>query len=245
MSIIAADGFGLLLFATMMAGFVRGFSGFGAAMVYLPMASQVLSPFETLTTLIVFDVMGPMVLVPRAMREGHPKDVLRLGVGMVVFLPLGVLTLSLIPAEAFRYGISAICIGLLIMLVGGIRYRGLLSRKMIYATGGISGFLGGSVGLPGPPVIFLYMSSPNPIEVIRANTLLFLLLSDFVMIAVLQLSGHLVPSALWIGLILVVPNMVASMLGAWIFRPGFGRIYRAVAYLIILASALSGLPLFD
>ena len=63
------------------AGIVRGFAGFGTAMLYLPIAAQVLGPFEALTTLIVKDLIAPLMHVPRALRDGHPKDVLRLGAG--------------------------------------------------------------------------------------------------------------------------------------------------------------------
>ena len=45
------------------AGLVRGFSGFGTAMIYLPVASQFLTPFEALITLMVMDFFGPLPLV--------------------------------------------------------------------------------------------------------------------------------------------------------------------------------------
>jgi uncharacterized membrane protein YfcA len=54
---IATDGLWLLVITALVAGLVRGFSGFGTAMVYLPIAGQILSPFEALTTLMIMDLI--------------------------------------------------------------------------------------------------------------------------------------------------------------------------------------------
>ena len=106
--ILATEGLWLLIVGAALAGVVRGFSGFGTAMIYLPFASQVLPPVWVLITLLVFDIFGPIPAVPRALRDGHPRDVLRLGAGAVVGLPLGVLLLTSMAPEVFRYGVSGV-----------------------------------------------------------------------------------------------------------------------------------------
>ncbi|MFV2033986.1 MAG: sulfite exporter TauE/SafE family protein [Halocynthiibacter sp.] len=243
--VLGTEGIWLLVVGVVLAGLVRGFSGFGAAMIYLPLAGQVLPPFEALTTLFIMDLFGPLPNLPRALRDGHPDDVARLGLGMILTIPLGVGLLTVIGAEVFRYSVSLLSLGLLVLLIAGVRYHGKLRRRMIYLAGGIGGFLAGSVGVPGPPVIMLYMASPHPPSVIRANTLLFLLLADIAMLAVLGLGGMLVWRAVAIGLMLALPNLLANIAGAAIFRPEYEQSYRAAAYLIIAVAALTGLPLFD
>jgi uncharacterized membrane protein YfcA len=243
--VFASPGFVWLVAAVFIAGLVRGFSGFGTGMVYLPVASQFLTPFEALTTLIVMDMVGPWPNVPRAIREGHPRDVLRLATGVLLFLPPGVWVLGKIAPEIFRYGVSFMSLVLLVLLVAGFRYRGVLRSWMIYATGGLGGFLAGSVGLPGPPVIMLYMASPHPARVIRANTMIYLMLCDVMMLGVLWLSGYLVNTAVIAGLVLSLPYLAGNVAGGRLFRPDRERVYRMVAYAVIAVSALQGLPLFD
>ncbi|KPU84097.1 hypothetical protein JI58_05950 [Marinosulfonomonas sp. PRT-SC04] len=242
---IAADGIWLLAITALVDGLVRGFAGFGTAMIYLPVAGQILPPFEALTTLMVMDLIGPLPNLPRAFRISDRPDILRLSLGALIAVPLGVLVLGLIEPAMFRYGVSLIAIALLILLISGFRYQGKLHPRMIFGTGAIGGFLAGSVGLPGPPVIMLYMASPHPVAVIRANIMVYLLLVDLVMIAVLQINGFLVVSALALGALLALPYLVGNVLGGWLFRPRFEGGYRAVAYSIIAISALNGLPLFD
>lgn len=240
-----AEGLWFLVVGAVIGGLVRGFSGFGTAMVFLPVAAQVVPPFEALTILIVMDLIGPVPNIRRALRDGHPADVMRLSVGAVLALPLGVLVLSLIPPEAFRYAVSLLSLGLLVALLGGIRVHGTLTRPMIFGTGGLSGFLAGSAGLAGPPVVLLYMASLHPVQVIRANIMLFLILTDVMLLAVFWLNGYLVATAAVTGAILTLPYLLANMAGAAIFAPNREGIYRAAAYTIIAGSAIRGLPLLD
>ena len=242
---IAADGLWFLTFGAFLAGLVRGFTGFGTAMVFMPIAAQFLGPFEALTVMLVMDLVAPLMHVPRALRDGQPSDVLRLGIGAVVAVPLGVFLLTLIEPVVFRWGVSIIAFTLLVLLVAGVRYRGVLTKKLIYLAGGFGGLLAGSVGLPGPPVIMLYMASTLPVSAVRANLTLYLIVADLILIAVLWFGGLLVVSALMLGVLMIAPYLAGNWAGAAMFRPEAEKIYRWVAYLIIAASAISGMPIWD
>lgn len=231
--------------ATFLAALVRGFSGFGSGLVYLPLAAQVLSPFQALTTIVIFDLIGPLPIVRRASRECETADLFRLISGLVVALPLGLLTLTLVEPEVFRYTVSFIALFLLGCLISGLRYHGQLNPPMIYGTGAMSGFLQGVAGLPGPPVILLYMASTRPIKIIRANTFLFLFTTDVVLLPMLAIFGRLDSSAIALGIFLIIPNLIGGLVGARLFRPEYEGTYRTIAYLIIAASAISSFPLWD
>ncbi|MDJ0824953.1 MAG: sulfite exporter TauE/SafE family protein [Rhodobacter sp.] len=242
---LATDGLWLLVFAVLLAGLVRGFTGFGTAMVYLPFAGQVLDPVAVLVTLLVIDLFGPLPAVPRALRDGHPRDVLRLGAGALIGVPVGVAILVALNPETFRTAVSVLTLILLTLLVSGLRYRGHVGKPLIYGTGAIAGLFGGAVGLPGPPVILLYMARPLPVEVIRASTLLFLIVADILMLGVFGFRGLLAAGPLMVGALLILPYFAAVALGSYIFDPRHATIYRWTAYAIIAGSALGGLPIWD
>ena len=50
--------------------------------------------------------------------------------------------------------------------------------------------------------------------------------------------------ALTVGVMLVPLYMLANVVGAWVFDPGAERLFRGVAYLVIAASAILGLPVW-
>lgn len=242
---LAQPGLGWLLTVALIAGLVRGFSGFGTAMVYLPVASGYLTPFAALTTLLIMDLLGPLPNVPGALRDRHPGDMSRLIGGLIIALPLGVLTLSLLPVEVFRYAVSLIALTLLVLLIAGFRYRGALTGRMIFGTGAMGGFLGGSTGLPGPPVIMVYMASQHPAQVVRATLMLYLLSVDVLMLGIFWAFDRLEVAAVALGFAVMVPYLLGNILGGLLFRPGLEKSYRATAYLIIAISALTGLPFWD
>ena len=242
---IATPGVAWLALAVIVAGLVRGFAGFGSAMIIMPVAASVLPPVEAILFLTAAEVIGPLPNLPDALREGAPREVGRLLLGVLIGLPLGLWGLSLISPEGFGWIVSGVVLGLLALLLAGWRYHGPLGAKLVTATGALGGFMTGFAGIAGPPVILLYMASRRPAAVIRANFLLYLLGLDLMLFAMLAATGQVVWPVLWLGLLAGVPNVIANIIGARLFDPKRERLFRTVAYIVIAASAILGLPLWN
>lgn len=238
---LALPGLGWILAAAFAAGLVRGFAGFGTALIFLPITSQVVDPVLAVAILIVMDLVGPAPAIPRAMKDGHPKDLIRLVFGMALALPLGLAALFWVDPTVFKLVVSLVSLAMLAVLISGWRYHGVVTPRSVWATGGVAGLLGGAAGIPGPPVILLYMASPHGPRVIRANTTAFLFFFDVIMLAAFLITGQLWGLPLVLGLLTMVPSILGNWIGGWILNPEFERLYRRVAYVIIAGSALSGL----
>ena len=142
----------------------------------------------------------------------------------------------------YRYIVSIATILALIFLLSGFRYNGTLTPSILIGTGGLSGFLGGLTGLPGPPVTALYIASTLPVETVRANMILFLILADILIFPIMALQGMLSLQPLLIGALVILPYMIGSAVGAYFFDPVKEKNYRIVAYIVIACSAIVGLP---
>ncbi|MEO0343295.1 MAG: sulfite exporter TauE/SafE family protein [Pseudomonadota bacterium] len=233
-------------FGALMAGLVRGFAGFGTAMIYLPVALSVLDKPTALVTLLVMDLIGPIPGVPRFVRDGKMTELWKLVLGAAIMTPISIVFIfEAISQDALRYTVSIVALVLLVLLILGVRYRGLLKDWMLYLTGAIGGFLGGITGVPGPPVIMIYMASENPPQVIRANNSLFLFCFDIMMLAVFLLRGLLTWTAIILGFVVALPYLIGNVIGTQIFNPDYAQIYRYFAYAIIGVSAVMGLPLWN
>ena len=99
---VSFDGIYWILVAAFLAGIVRGFTGFGTALLFIPLVAQVLTPIEAVFVMILFDFIGVLPTVPRALKDGNPKDVLRLGIGMLITTPFGLFALYLMSQSSFR-----------------------------------------------------------------------------------------------------------------------------------------------
>lgn len=244
-SLTSISGLGWIIFAAFVSGLTRGFTGFGTALVFLPVAAQYLPPFAAILALTFMDALSPLPLLRRAWHDAERVDLRRLLMGTVVLLPVGLWILGQVPQQAFQFGVSGLAIAMLIALVLGLRYRGQVRAGMVYGIGAAAGFLGGTVGLPGPPVILFYMARPLPTQVIRANTMLYLFGYDLMIMAAITAMGRLEIQWAILGVCLALPGMLGNWIGGRLFRPGYERIYRAAAYAVIAASALSGLPIWS
>lgn len=242
---MTTPGVAWLALAVIVAGLVRGFAGFGSAMIIMPVAASVLSPVEAILFMTAAELIGPLPNLPDALREGAPREVGRLLLGVLIGMPLGLWGLSLMSPEGFGWIVSGVVLGLLVLLLAGWRYHGPLGAKLVTATGALGGFMTGFAGIAGPPVILLYMASRRPAAVIRANFLLYLLGIDLMLFAMLAATGQVVWGVLVLGLLAAVPNLIANIIGARLFDPSRERLFRAVAYIVIAASAILGLPLWN
>jgi uncharacterized membrane protein YfcA len=229
------EGVGWIVIAAFVGGLVRGFSGFGTAMVFLPVAAPFLGPFGALLALTFMDLLGPLPNLRKAWAEVAKGDLLRLGIGCAATLPLGLWILTQVAPEVFRYVVSGASLLMVAILLLGLRYQGQVSRTMVTGIGATAGLLGG---------IAFYMSRPLPIAVIRATILLFLFVFDVLIIGTLAGFGRVTLIGAIFGLCLAIPNAAGNWLGGRMFRPERERMYRLTAYTLIAGVALSGLPLW-
>lgn len=242
---LATGGLAWLFAAVLAGGLVRGFSGFGGALIYMPAAAAVLPPVWALITLTLIDIAGPVPNLPGAWAGARRREVAVLLAGAVPALPLGVWALSRLPQDPFRWGLSAFVGLLLVLMIMGWRYRGPIGDALVGMIGVIGGFLGGLTGMAGPPVIVFYMAAGHAPAVMRANLLVFFLAVDLLVLATLAVSGLLEAVPVAIAALLAPVYMIANMAGARLFNPALAGVYRPLAYGVIALSAVIGLPLWD
>lgn len=236
---------GHFLIAALAAGLVRGFCGFGAALLFVPVAARFEAPVSVIVLLIMMDLLGPLPVIARAWREAERVRPMRMALGGAFGVPIGLWALTQADPTAFRWVSSSLAFLLLLALISGWRYRGQPGPRFDLGVGGVSGLMGGFSGLAGPPVILFFLGGPDEATRIRANIILFFFFMEFVSITNFAARGLLATEMVVLGLLLALPYTAAIVAGAALFRWRGDAFFRAVAYLLIAVAALSGLPLFD
>ena len=92
--IAGIDGLVMACIASLVAGFLRGFIGFGAALVMTPILSLVFSPTVAVPIAFLSAVPAVIQLLPPTIKYGERAFVLPLGLTALFAAPLGVWTLS-------------------------------------------------------------------------------------------------------------------------------------------------------
>lgn len=99
-----------VLFAAMIAGLARGFSGFGGALIFIPLAGAATSPQIASGLLLVIDWIMTLGMLPEGWRRANRRDVFTMLAGAVIGVPAGAAALSLLPSVTLRWIICAVVV---------------------------------------------------------------------------------------------------------------------------------------
>lgn len=240
----AQPGLIWIILITLLAGVVYGFAGFGAALVFMPVATAII-PVELAVAAFSVSALASFVsLVPRAWKRADRRAVSLMVVCAAFTLPIGLYILRTNDVTTMRWAVLGVTCVTLIALVSGWRYG---ARPTMGTRSGVAlatGLVGGATGLVGPIMILFQLGGQDSIERSRANTLVFLTITGLLTAPLMALQGMLSAQAVMLGLLLIVPYGLAAQVGQALFDPTRQRLYRSVAYGIIALAILLGLPIF-
>ena len=164
--------------AVLVAGIIRGYSGFGFSMIATTSMTLVLPPVEVIPVVLVLEIFASTWLLPRVWKQIDWRSLSWLSGGVLVGTPPGVFLLAQVPAKPMRAGIALAIMFLVILLWRGFHLKRMPGRIGTVTTGLCSGFLNGSAAIGGPPVILFYFSSPAGVTVSRASIVAYFLGTD-------------------------------------------------------------------
>lgn len=242
---LATPGLGWMALTLLVAGLVRGFTGFGTALIFVPVAGRFLPAADVILVMALTGMASTVALVPRAWASADRGEVGALALAAALSVPVGLWILTTLDPLAIRWVVSAAVAATLLAVVTGWRWHGRLGWPGRAAIGGGAGVLGGMTGLTGPVVIIFYLANARSAQAVRANTILFLAALDVVLIANLMASGYAHITTIWIAMIMAAPYLVATMIGQALFDPAHEKLYRLMAYSIVALALISGLPALD
>jgi uncharacterized membrane protein YfcA len=228
-----------------LSGFVRGFSGFGSALIYIPLIAAVYEPRIAAPTLLLIDFCGSAPFTIPSFRHCNWREVLPITIAAAVAVPFGTMALLLVDPVALRWVISALVLSLLAVLSSGWRYRGRPTLPVTTGVGIVAGLGSGAVQIAGPAVIIFWLGGTSNAVTVRANLMVFFLLMGAITGTVYVIQGVITADVIALSILLGVPFVLAMWGGAHWFRGASEQAYRRVAYLIIVLAAIVSLPIFD
>jgi uncharacterized membrane protein YfcA len=188
--------------------------GFGSGLIAVGLLAVVLPELRDVVVLILLVNLPPeLFVVSRSRRLIQWRGVAVIGVGVALGIPLGTWVLRwgeptfLLTA----LGVVLVVAGAAFLLVPAhrhVRWPGWVAAPV----GLLSGFLAGTFGTGGPPLILYYQLAGHAKAVFRGNLMAIFLLVTMVRLPVYALAGLVTVPRLWSALA-VAP---AVLLGAWL-----------------------------
>ncbi len=223
----------------------RGFSGFGSALIFMPLASSMSAPRLVATLLLIIDFFGALPMLPDGWRRADRKATAVIVLGALVGVPVGTWLLTRLDPVTTRWIISGFVAAILLLLLSGWRYRGKDHVALSVGIGALSGFCSGLAQTGGPPIVGYWLGRPVAARIARANIVLFFGASDFLSTVSYAASGLINRDAILFSL-LVGPIYAAGIgCGTLLFGRASEAVFRGICYALIAAAVLFGLPILD
>ena len=220
--------------------FVRGLTGFGMAILLVPILALALPPVEAVLLANFLSLFIGLSEVRRLVR-GAERSAWRISLLVVLVTPLGLLALAATSDDLARFLIAMIALSAFFAI--------LLPRRADtepghLATGGVgvlSGLMTGYAGMPGPPVVPYYVGRAISRETAKASMMLIFTIAAGAGLV----SGAALGILAWRLPLLAALLFPAVLLGNWLGDRAAGQIgdalWRGVVGVILGGAALAAL----
>jgi uncharacterized protein len=226
-------------------GTARGFSGFGSALIFMPLASSIAPPQLVAALLLIIDFIAALPLIPNAWKHADRKATAVIVFGALIGVPVGTYFLTVLDPVTTRWIISAFVFALLLLLLSGWRYRGKDHAAISVGIGGLSGFCSGLAQTGGPPIVGYWLGRPVASAIARANIMLFFGASDFFSVVSYSLTGLITSKAILFSLVVGPIYAIGVWFGAQLFGRASESLFRSICYALIAMAVIVGLPALD
>ena len=212
----------------------------GAALLFL----LFVDPQRAIQLVIIISTALSLVTRPGLWRAIAPALMLRLGLGSLAGLPLGLIAFCHADPVLVRALVGATILGFAVLLEwqrrGAEKHQGLfdLRADRDLLTGAVSGIATALIGMAGPPLVIYLLPAGVPPRAVRAT-----LLSFFALAYAATLASHAVtvgiPTQTWLSAGILIPFAVADGLAG---RPLGDRLgsetFATLAVLLLGAAGL-------
>lgn len=223
------------------AAFIRGLTGFGMAIILVPLLGLIVTPGEAVVIGILLQLLIGPVGIKIIYADADRRSALMIAAVAMLATPLGIWVLMGTPKDVARLLIAVIAIIAFLLVLLPVKPDHKPGAMETVLTGIASGILTGFAAMPGPPVVPYYLRQPIEPVVARASMMLVFFAT--------AIAGTLSSIALglvhwrlaWLSLVL----FPAVLLGNWLGKMCFGKVstpvWRTMVAVILGIAGISAL----
>ena len=230
----------VIVIIIILAGLMRGTTGFGGAMLMAPSLSFLTGPVSAVSTALTLETAAALIMFLDAWPKINKKVLLSLLVPACVTVPIGGYLLITVDPFIARKLISGVVVVFSLILMAGPRHTTAPKTVTSLALGGIAGLFLGATSIGAPPVILFLLSGPDPQAVTRANLTVFVTAISAIGL-VMMIAAGAIPPRQWLSVsALCVPYLAAAWLGGAAFARLSDTALRRLALGFMLSMGVIG-----
>ncbi len=229
-------------------GVVQGCTGFGLGLVAAPCLMLILSQKVVVPMLVIISGLNSLIIAVEARRHVRAGIFLPLAVGGALGLPGGIYILNNLNTTLFKILAGILVAVFAVVLLTGWRRPARNHRFVLFPVGLVSGVIGGSTAMGGPPAILFLANQNTPKEVFRANLVAYFFLLNCASASMLTFIGLMNARVVGHAALTLPALLLGTYIGVKASRRIPQRVFMKVAMtlvavmgLVLAASNLRGL----
>lgn len=223
------------------AGFVRGYSGFGFSAITVTALSIFLLPIEIVPVVIFLEVLASLHMLPKAWNQTDWKLIFWLMLGATVATPLGVWVLATLPEKPMRITLCLVVLGLSFLLLRGQKISNPEHSGTRFSAGLVSGLFNGAAAIGGLPVVLFLIAAAAEAAILRATMASYFLFTEFLAIGFVYFNDLLNIEMFWRVTLFALPMIIGVQLGSRHFFNANPESFKRFALSMLVLLAGSGL----
>lgn len=222
------------------AAYVRGLTGFGMAIILVPLLGLIITPGEAVVLGILLQLLIGPVGIGIIMADADRATAVPIALIAMATTPIGMFALDATTPDVARLLITLVAVGAFVAVLLPKQPEGHRpGRVAVAGTGLVSGVLTGFAAMPGPPVVPFYLRRHLEPRISRASMLLIFFAT--------AIAGSL--AALWVGIatgrlfllsvLLFPPMWLGNRVGARQFGRVPPHVWQAMVAVVLGVAAVS------
>ena len=228
------------LAAALGASFVRGLTGFGMAILLVPILALALPPIEAVVLGNCLSLLIGLTEARMLVREAE-RSAWVIGGIVVLTTPFGLWALFSTTADVARLVIALIAFSAFLAILLPRRGSAAPGGLVTGAVGVVSGLMTGYAGMPGPPVVPFYAGRALPRITIKASMLLIFTIAASAGLASAAWLGILRWELAVFALVMLPVILIGNRLGAMVSGRISDPVWRVVVGLVLAGAAFGAL----
>ena len=222
----------VLMMIVLVASMLQTSTGYGFSIIGTPFLLLLYPAHMAIQINIILSICLSAVMIFKIRKEVDKTLDIRLIKGSVLGLIVGIFVYLFLDIQLLKMTVGIIILVLTVLLIFQVTVN--QSKRKDYVTGGISGVLTTSIGVPGPPLLLYFSGAGIDKTTLRSTTLAYYLFVYFASL-MMQISFGGTSKETWMfSLIAIPPLFIGVFLGQLLFKWISQLTFLLITYIILL-----------
>ena len=224
----------------LIAGLVRGFSGFALSAMVMASGALIIAPVQLIPICWWLEITASLFMLRGGWQDANRKVAIGLAIGSTLGVPFGLALTMAIAPDLSKLVALGVIIALATLQLSRIKIPFLATNWGLYGSGWLAGIGTGLAGVGGMVVALYVLAQQAPPRQMRASLVLFLFLGSVTTMISLWSFGVMDETAVMRGLVMSFPAGLGVVMGKLLFVPKWEHLYKPFCLTLLIALASTG-----